>query len=224
MALANFDPMSASASDLPWLVLPFRSLADGKQRLAGFLADRERYALNLEMLRRSLRLAGRYPGRHRTIVVTRCAEARALAQAAGASAVLQRAQGLDDAARLGMSAAAAQGAGDLLVVSCDLPLARPGGLQQLCRLGRSTGSVVLATDRWGQGTNALYLPAGIQFRFAYGAGSRKRHARAAAAAGLPFQVLEDSPLAFDVDTPDDYLTWRTVVGKMSVMTCARGPA
>jgi 2-phospho-L-lactate/phosphoenolpyruvate guanylyltransferase len=209
-------PPSQATDAPPWLVLPFRSITDGKRRLAGLLAERERHALNLLMLRRALRLAQRHPGCEHTIVVTRCLLAYALAQAAGAHAVLQQGRGLNDAVRLGVGAAAARGAADLLVVSCDLPLAHPAALQQLWRHGRSTGGVVLATDRQRQGTNALYLPAVVPFPFAYCPRSRSRHAQAAAAAGLRFDVLEETALAFDIDTPQDYLAWQAAAARPRV--------
>ena len=198
------------AGHAPWLVLPFRSLSEGKQRLAGLLSDQERYELNLGMLRQSLRLAHSFPGLERTIVVTRCTEAREWAQRGGAQTVLQQGHGLDDAVLLGLAAAAAQGAEDVLVVSCDLPLAQSTHLRRLCRTGRAAGAMVLASDRAGQGTNALYLPRVTGFEPAYGAGSSTRHARAAALAGHSFQLLDADGLEFDIDTPEDYQAWRAM--------------
>jgi 2-phospho-L-lactate guanylyltransferase (CobY/MobA/RfbA family) len=47
------------------------------------------------------------------------------------------------------------------------------------------------------------VPAGVGFRFAYGAGSFERHRTEAARLGLPCRIVHDRRLAIDIDLPED---------------------
>ena len=65
---------------------------------------------------------------------------------------------------------------------------------------------MLVTDRHGTGTNVLALrPPGV-IEFCFGTESRRAHRDRAIAAGATFVEL-DGPLAFDIDTVDDYRAW-----------------
>ena len=72
-------------------------------------------------------------------------------------------------------------------------------------LGRfePTAAVTIVADRHGTGTNVLSLPTGLPFRFHYGPGSARRHAREAERLGLEVVTITDSPWRFDVDVPED---------------------
>ncbi|MCC8969156.1 hypothetical protein [Bradyrhizobium brasilense] len=64
-----------------WLMLPVKSLRNGKYRLASFLSDTQRRWFNSELFARSLALARGYPGVQRTLVVGRCLGCAGLAHA-----------------------------------------------------------------------------------------------------------------------------------------------
>lgn len=187
----------------PWLVLPVKSVAHGKSRLAGRLDEDTRRQLNLELLERSLELAARYPGSPRTVVVSPCREVLALARVHGARVLQETGAGLNAAVAQAVDQLAASG-DPILVMSCDLPFACEADLRALVR----PDQLVLATDRLGAGTNALGLPGRTEFRFHYGESSRYRHAEEAARRGLAFSVLQAPSLAFDLDTFEDYREWR----------------
>ena len=128
-----------------------------------------------------------------------------LARAAGLGArtMLQRSDGL----RAGLAEArddvVAGGADAVLVLPIDLPFVSTAAIDALLdALPASGPAVVLVADRHGTGTNALVLrpPDGIDF--AFGPGSRGAHGDRARAAGAPYLEIE-SPLSFDLDTPDD---------------------
>jgi 2-phospho-L-lactate guanylyltransferase len=91
----------------------------------------------------------------------------------------------------------AEGYNRLVVAHSDLPLAN-----DLPRLAEVQG-IALVPDRHEEGTNVISLPAGCGFRFAYGPGSFSRHQREAALTGLPWRVVHDPGLAWDVDFPSD---------------------
>ncbi len=91
----------------------------------------------------------------------------------------------------------------MLVLSGDLPLLSAQDLEEMGRLGAREGSIVLAPDRHGVGTNALLLhpPDLIPFRF--GPGSFHLHRREAEARHLRVQVYRGRGTAVDLDLPED---------------------
>ena len=192
-----------------WLVLPVKSIADGKSRLAGHLSPAIRRSLNVELLTRSLTLAARYPGLARTAVVSHCPEVLDLAFAKGAQCIEEQGEGeLNNA--LDQALVALRGPADehILVLSCDVPFAREDDLRHMVVRARTSPCVVVATDRAGSGTNALCLPQGTSFQFRYGPASCMHHAAQASALGLECVVLRHTSLAFDVDTVQDHREWR----------------
>ena len=64
-----------------------------------------------------------------------------------------------------------------------------------------TVSSASATD--DDGTNVLCIPTGVGFTFAYGPGSFTRHRDEADRLQLPYRVLRDPRLGWDVDVPAD---------------------
>ena len=85
----------------------------------------------------------------------------------------------------------------------DLPLVTTADLEEIGRLGLADGSVVLAPDRHGIGTNALYLRPPDLLPFRFGADSFRLHAQAAEARGLQTRVYRGLGTAYDLDLPED---------------------
>ena len=107
------------------------------------------------------------------------------------------------AALLGIERARVLGARRVLLVPGDCPLLSGADVDAL--LGRHDGpGVVVVPDRHGTGTNALLLEPPGAIRPAFGPGSRERHERLAAAAGVRCTVDDVPSLAYDVDTAEDY--------------------
>jgi len=127
----------------PWLVLPVKSLADGKSRLAPHLAPDARRALNTRLLERSLALATGFAGARRTLVVSHCEEVLARASAAGAYALREPHPGLNEGLSHACELLGRREGERLIVLACDLPLA---SAEDLAALAVQDG-VVLATDR-----------------------------------------------------------------------------
>ena len=86
----------------------------------------------------------------------------------------------------------------VMIVHADLPLLRADELGELLAVAAIRG-IALATDRAGEGSNALAIADGRPFDFRFGPGSR--HLHAAQAPGMT--VLDRVGLASDIDTPDD---------------------
>jgi len=90
------------------------------------------------------------------------------------------------------------GGRDLLVVHADLPLLGADDITALLAAAGQDGFAI-APDRLGTGTNAITIPRGRPFAFAFGPDSLSAHRAADAGA----RIVERPGLALDIDTPDD---------------------
>jgi 2-phospho-L-lactate/phosphoenolpyruvate guanylyltransferase len=187
------------------LIVPVNVLTRGKSRLGAVLTASERYSLNREFLASILGIAALYPGLSRTLVVSACDEALSLSQTRGAQTLREvSASGLNPALDQARLRALGDGASELLVVASDLPLVRAEDLAEMVDIGRAVGRPVLATDRAGRGTNALYVPQSWPIVFQFGPDSCSLHQQQAECLGIGAIVLRRPRLAFDVDTQEDY--------------------
>src|SRR3954452_2090777 len=121
----------------------------------------------------------------------------AWATALGASVIWSPGVGLNGAVTDGVLKLAAAGAIEVIVAHADLPLA-----DDLTRLAGFAG-VTFVPDGHVEVTNVLCVLTGVDFRFAYGPGSFARHRDEADRLALPYRVLRDPRLGWDVDVPAD---------------------
>ncbi len=208
---------------LPWLILPARSLDGGKSRLRPAISNEKRRDLNVVMLRHMLDIARTWPGIEHTVVVSGSDEVLALARDAGALTLRQPpcvglSEALSETLNAGLTDAVEvlrarePRSRDIVVASCDLPMADSADLRLICeKNSRVAGQrcFVIATDRHGEGTNALCIPAGAPVSFQFGVGSRRRHAQMAQANGWAVREVSVPGLALDIDTPADLAEWRS---------------
>jgi 2-phospho-L-lactate guanylyltransferase len=186
----------------PWLVIPVKSLRDGKTRLSSVLDPVKRRAFMDRLLVRTLNQAATFPGLDRTLIVSACDETRARAIALGAHSLDESGCGLNAALKLAHASIRQQDATQLIVVPCDLPFLRAEDLQHLSQLATS-GNIVIAPDRRMRGTNGLCFDATLEFSFEFGPDSYARHKNNARRLQRDYASAERPGLAFDVDTPDD---------------------
>ena len=189
-------------------IIPVRSLIDGKTRLAPVLDGAERYKFSARLLAHTLRTTAALAVN--TMVVSRCLEAREMAQASGAHNLFEVTRGgLNPALNRASKVARARGAARILVLPADLPFVCLDDLHALIwRAGRAGAAI--APDQLRGGTNALCIPAGHSFRFRFGVGSFFRHQREAEEVGLDMGVVCRPSLAFDVDWPSDFSQLRAL--------------
>jgi len=115
--------------------------------------------------------------------------------------------GLNAALELGREWARAQGFTAMLVLPGDLPLLDAADVHTMAL---SDASVVIAPDRHGEGTNALFLRLDLEegehrFAFAFGTGSFRHHRSEARRLGLDHATMSAPGIALDLDTPEDWL-------------------
>ena len=190
-----------------WIVIPVRSLTNGKRRLAPVLGPDERAALVRRMFLRTLEaaLAAGPP----VLVVSPDPAALALARDRGATGLEEpRPVELNHAIELAARDATIRGADALLVVFADLPDLEAEDLRAMLPPPADPATpadavVRIAPDEVGIGTNALYVrPPGL-LAFEYGETSCRRHVEQAQARGARVDRVERPGLRFDLDTPDD---------------------
>jgi 2-phospho-L-lactate/phosphoenolpyruvate guanylyltransferase len=185
-----------------WAIVPIKTFDAAKQRLANVLAADERRRLMLAMARdvltalaRSERLAG-------ILIVSRTAEADALAQAFGTERFAESPEAdLSEAltqacdhltARLHARAA--------MIVPADVPLITPGEIDAVLA---DHVEVTVIPDDEHVGTNGLVCTLPRRIPFLFDGRSFKPHVEAAFAAGIVPRVVPGTRFELDIDTPAD---------------------
>lgn len=192
-------------------LVPLRSLHDGKQRLRGVLSVAERTALVQQLFRRT---------QHALVASGQIARigivspdpalldwTTTLHSVTPLLPILQPGQGLNAGLEHGRHVLLMPGLDQpqpegLLVVLPDLPSITAADVQALVGLS-TAGTLVVAPDRHGQGTNALLVrpPGALPFHF--GGTSLAQHAAAAQANRLDVRRYDAPGMALDIDTADD---------------------
>ena len=180
-------------------VIPTKALADGKSRLADVLDASARAALTRAMLARvhaaiagATNIAG---------VMVAGPDRNGLPESV--PIVPGCGGGLNADLTAALAAANARNAARLVIVAGDLPLVTSRDIELLA--AAPDGTIAIAPDRHGTGTNALSLPlpqAG-GFSFAFGTDSFARHSAEAGRLGLRLEVIHSRGLAHDIDEPAD---------------------
>lgn len=179
------------------MLVPVKSFADAKARLKSVLTDAEREQLARFTAERVIGAAGELP----VFVACDSDIVADWAHAHGAGVLWRPGVGLDAAVNEGIDELRALGAQHVIVAHGDLP--RAAHLADVA----TPGVLTLVPDSVDDGTNVAAVPtalaAALPFRFAYGAGSFRRHLAQALELGIPVCVRRDPMLAVDIDTPSD---------------------
>jgi coenzyme F420-0:L-glutamate ligase/coenzyme F420-1:gamma-L-glutamate ligase len=183
-------------------ILPFRSVADSKRRMESALSEQERIELSARLLVRTLAALRNARSIGRTILVSPDPLARELARAAGAEAIDDHGAPLNDAIQLGLQRASTSGASTALIIPVDLAHVSGGALDGLVSAWRASGASSALLPALDGGTAALITPLPTSISLHYGEGSAALHLRELSANYASVQQL-NSPLAADLDTPED---------------------
>ncbi|MCT2401046.1 2-phospho-L-lactate guanylyltransferase [Novosphingobium mangrovi (ex Huang et al. 2023)] len=191
--------MSVSANI--WALIPIKARGQGKSRLAVTLSDAERDALVDAMLRHVVDAAADAKTVARTVLVGPSRHG----MDAGIPLIDEPGSGLNDALAKALDEISnARGRPDrLIVIAADLPCVTALDLDLLAEAPH--GTIAIAPDRHGTGTNALCLPLpeAAGFRFHYGTDSAARHREEAERLGLSVETILSEGLEKDIDEPSD---------------------
>ena len=177
------------------VVVPIRAFALGKARLADQLDPAARAALGRRLAEG---VVGAAAGLE-VLVVSSDDDVRTWAHTVNVDAIDDPGS-LDAAADAGRAQLKVRGCSRIVVAHADLPFATT--FSGVVRDGSQPVVAAVPCHR-DDGTPVLSVPAHIDFAFAYGPGSFRRHAAEARRLGVGFRVVRDRNLAFDVDLPDD---------------------
>lgn len=197
-----------------WAIVPVKPLNRAKSRLSRVLSGPEREQLALRMLRYNLETACTIDGLAGVLVISRDTHALTEARAVDGVLTLQESgvPHLNGALEQARHMLTSRGADAILVLPADIPLIAADDVRAMLEMGRQPGSVVIAPDRHGQGTNAIFLhPPGI-IDFSFGVGSFARHLAAAQDKGAQVYAYQSERLALDIDTPEDMAVWQNKIG------------
>jgi 2-phospho-L-lactate/phosphoenolpyruvate guanylyltransferase len=188
-----------------WAVIPVKPLRLAKSRLSSVLSPEERQRFAEAMLRHVLKVTTNVSQITGTLVISRDTHALAVAREYGAKTIQESgAPELNTALMRATSVIASWRIDSMLILPADLPLIAPQDVKQMIAMGnQESPSIVIATDRDKDGTNALFVcPPGI-IDYAYGEGSFRRHGMLARDAGATVQVYESDRMWQDIDHPED---------------------
>jgi 2-phospho-L-lactate guanylyltransferase len=191
-----------------WAVVPVKNLEDAKQRLAGVLSAPERCALFRAMLENVLSALARGRDLAGVVLVTRDAEARALAARYGARVLEEQAnRGHTAASSFGARTLAREGVAGMVQLPADIPLVTPEDVAALLQAHGCAPAVTLAPSRDERGSNAVACSPADALPLRFGDDSYVPHLRRARSLGIEPRVVRRPGLELDVDTPEDLLAF-----------------
>ena len=186
------------------ILVPVRSLREGKTRLSSVLSKADRYELSRRLLINTLSVATSVVGLSSVVVVSRCRDANDIVRSRDVRYLFEATKGgLNPAVTWASKVVSCRGIKRVLVLPFDLPLLTHEDLCQLIAKAGRNGAAI-APDRRLQGTNALCVPSGGGFRFRFGLGSFSRHKIEAERCSIGLRSVFRRSLSFDVDLPRDF--------------------
>ncbi len=199
-----------------WVVLPVKPLNMAKSRLADVLTPEQRLRFAEGMLRRTLNVTRSTRSVTGTLVISRDTKALSIARDLGARTVQESgAPALNPALMRATQLLATWRTESVLVLPADLPLLTSEDVAGVIRAGGDhERSIVIATDRSSDGTNALFVrPPGL-IAYEYGHHSYQRHLGFAREADAHVVEYKSENLQFDLDLPQDIVDlYRKLIGQ-----------
>jgi 2-phospho-L-lactate guanylyltransferase len=187
------------------ILVPCKSLSQGKSRLAPTLDEKKRHILSVNLLEKTLRLCEGLAMRENCHIVTSDPEVMHIASKFGMPTVGDVGEGLNPALTFArQKILEKKGPCDLLILPIDLPYATAAALKGIVE---SAADIAIAPDRNFEGTNALYLRRSIvgDFPFSFGENSFEVHCASARSKGLRLAIEVSDALSFDLDTPEHFV-------------------
>jgi len=203
------------------ILVPVKSLANAKQRLASVLDQPTRTELAQAMLFDVLETLATWTNRPDVGIVTSDAFAIELARGFEFEVIPDNANRSEtDAIEMATKVCESRHVDSTLVVPGDIPLINASELDQILEAAPVEGSVLVpAAD--GRGTNAAWRrPAGL-FPLRFGNDSFKPHLAAARATQKQYVVLSLPRIALDIDNPSDLRQLAEAPGETRAQRLAR---
>ena len=185
-------------------LVPVKSLAVGKTRLASALPPGEREALSIYMLQKvweALLQSGVFDW---VGVVTADRRVEALARERKVHTIREDVQISENRSiAYGSRICRERGDRSLLIIHADLPLVKTEEIEAIVSRGGPEPKVVICPSKEGTGTNALYRTPPEIIPACFGPGSFSRHLAEAEARQIPWESRFLPGISLDIDTPED---------------------
>jgi len=203
------------------ILIPVKSLAQAKQRLASVLTQPARTELAQAMLHDVLETVAKCVDRPAVSIVTSDSFALELARQFSFETIADTTNRSEtDAIEGATRVCESRGIDSTLVIPGDVPLIQSWELRKVLEAAPIEGTVLVpAAD--GRGTNAAFRrPSGL-FPLRFGNDSFKPHLAAAGATGKPCVVLSLAGIALDIDSPSDLQQLAATPGETRSQQLAR---
>ena len=203
------------------ILIPVKSLAQAKQRLASLLSQPARTELAQAMLLDVLEAVAKWVDRPAVSIVTSDSFALELARQFSFETIADTTNRSEtDAIEEATRVCESRGIDSTLVIPGDVPLIQSWELQKVLEAAPTEGTVLVpAAD--GRGTNAAFRrPSGL-FPLRFGNDSFKPHLAAARRTGKPCVVLSLAGIALDIDSPSDLQQLAAAPGESRAQQLAR---
>ncbi len=190
------------------ILIPCKSLDQGKSRLSAALDGHARRALCEFFLCRTLAMARALVAPDRIYVVSADPNVVEIANRYDVSVLVDGSLDLNRALEEARTAIAARYADieGLLIMPIDLPLSSTHALSSVVA---EPGDVVIVPDESETGTNVLFLRqmAARTFQFRFGPNSFQAHCSLAKDVDFTLRTVRDETLSLDVDLPEQLWRW-----------------
>lgn len=197
-----------------WAIIPVKTLSQSKTRLASLLTPAERAALTAHLLENTLHELRTVPALAQILVVSRDEAVLHIAQAHQALTLKEQPPyTLRTAVTQATNYATLQTVKSALIMPADLPFLQGQDVQNMIAQAVSPSSCIICPDEKINGTNALLVPTGRNYRFQYGVNSYQKHLLEAHSLNLKTITLTIPSIAFDLDTADDWQIYQQTLGR-----------
>lgn len=183
-------------------LIPVKSLATAKSRLASSFTRHQRERLVLDMFHHVLCVLLDSELFEKVSVVSSDKQVLEKAYLWGGQVLVEEYHGHNQALHAAALREISEGVTTLLTISADLPLLTTQEIH--CFFEQSLQhDVVLAPSRDGTGTNAIFVHPPLSVPYVFGPGSLQRYVEAAKQKQLSYSKFHSIGLALDIDTIDD---------------------
>jgi 2-phospho-L-lactate guanylyltransferase len=186
------------------VLLPIKDLRNAKQRLAGVLTPAERFGLAQAMLADTIGAVGGVRRAEKVFVITNYEPAMEIAANYGWD-ILREGHQVSESASVDFAShhCAEREVTALLRLPLDLPLLRPGDIDDLLATKCSAPAVVMVPSRDGTGTNAILRVPPALFPSHFGPDSFAKHRQEAKRLHARITIIRNERLEMDVDDESD---------------------
>jgi len=185
-----------------WGIVPVKMLDEAKSSLARALDPETRRSLVLAMLQDVISALLSSPSLSGCTVVSPDPRVTGFAEKIGARGLLDGGAELNRAIGLAIEDARTGGASSVIILPGDVPLVKPGDLENMAGMATGEREVVISPSK-ANGTNALLIRPPHLIGLRFGGESFPLHLQEAAAAGVTPRIYRSHRLANDLDDPED---------------------